>query len=207
MTNPLDITKINDLKLILAATKGKINTKVRDIILDSACKLDMRTERTCSAWGITIKELLPIEEKKLNKYLLQKATEKPMNLIQEYMQLVSESELKINQMQPTYITAGVSSKMLATYLETRAGLHGGNEGEQTPCPYCPNESLHTYTHCINECSYGKLTRCRADHQEIWADQGQSLPIATIPSLTAALTTDYHQDLQYYLNMIHSSPYL
>jgi hypothetical protein len=207
MTNPLDIIKINDLKLILAAMKDKINTTVRGIILDSACKLDIRSERTCSAWGITIEELLPIEEKKLNKYLLQKATEKPMHLIQEYMQLVSESELKINQIQPTYVTAGVSSKMLATYLETRAGLHGGNKGEQTLCPYCPNEPLHTYTHCINECSYGKLTRCRTDHQEIWADQGLYLPIATISSLTAAMTTDNHQDLQFYLNMIHSSPYL
>jgi hypothetical protein len=167
----------------------------------------MRTERTCVAWGITLNELHSIDEKMLNKYLLQQAAEKPLNVLHEYMQLVSEKELKINQKQTTYVTAGVSSKLLATYLQTRAGLRWGNKGEQTRCPFCPYTPLHTYEHCINECRYSISVRRRDEQRTTRADQDQRLPIAIIRRLTEALTTDNHEDLQYYMTMIHSSPYL
>jgi hypothetical protein len=207
MTNPMDIIKINDIKLIMAARQGKINTIVRDIILENAPKLAQRTEKTCEAWNVTMKELLHIHSKKLNKYLLQKAIERPLNLIHTNLQLRTEMELKINQARPTYETAGAGADMLPTYLETRAGLHWGNKGESTKCPYCPNNPQHTYIHCINECNYSLCAKVRKEHREALEQQGKQLIKASINGLVQAMTTESHKDLQYFLSMIASSPFL
>jgi hypothetical protein len=146
MTNPLDIIKINDIKLINEARKGKINTEVRNIILNNAEKLNQRTHRTCTKWNTTPDEILHMNKSKINKFLLQRAHNKPLNLLHPNLQLKSEIELKINQDQPTYEKAGLESNMLATYLETRAGLHWGNNGEHIACHTAQaNPNTHTCT--------------------------------------------------------------
>jgi hypothetical protein len=180
---------------------------VRDIILDNALKLTKRTNKTCEAWGITMEQLLHVQESELNKVLLHKATSRPLNLLNELHQLKSEEELKINQPHPTYETSGVNSAMMATYLETRAGLHWGNKGEQIKCPYCRHKPQHTYIHCINECEFSLCKQTREEHREILERQGKELPTASINKLAKALTTDNHKDLLFYLMMIESSPYL
>lgn len=99
--------------------------------------------------------------------------------------------------------------MLTTYLETRAGLHWGNKGEQTACPYCPNKPHHTYTHCIHEGKYSLCTRTslRDEYRRDLDQQGVMLPKADIETITASVTTDNHQDLHFLVVMIQSSPYL
>jgi hypothetical protein len=148
-----------------------------------------------------------MKENKINKFLLQKVKAKPLNILHTNMQLKSEIELKINQAQPTYAKTGLKSNMLSTYLETRAGMHGGNKGEQIACPYCPGKPQHTYTHCINECKFDLCTRTREIQQMELEQQGLQLQKATIDNITEAITTEYHKDLPFLLAMIKSSPYL
>ena len=207
MTNPMDIIKINDIKLVLEAKKGHINTMVRDIILDSAPKLMRKTEKTCTLWGTTLTKLLNIKKKELNKTLLKLATKRPLNLLHPNRQLISEEELKINKTKPTYLESDISSAMIATYLQTRAGMHWGNSGEETKCPFCPNGPMHTYLHCINTCEFSITKKIREDYETELDQEGQNLPTANINELTKALTTPRHEHLQYFLTMIDSSPYL
>jgi hypothetical protein len=207
MTNPLDIIKINDIKLMLAAQRGSINTAVRDIILHNAPMLVQKINSTCEAWGVHMEDLMQMQESKLNKYLISKAIARPLKLLHSHLQLKSEEELGVNQPMPTYLTAGVDSDMLATYLESRAGMHWGNAGEDIACPYCRDKPQHTYMHCINECQFTGCATVRDEHRAIYESQGAQLPQASIDTLSEALTSDYHQDLHYFLSMISSSPFL
>jgi hypothetical protein len=93
------------------------------------------------------------------------------------------------------------------YLQTRAGLHFGAKNNNTKCPYCVNEPLHTYVHCINDCEFALSKTKREYHENEYTRMGKSLPIANIEELTNALTTKGHEHLHYYLDLIKTSPYL
>jgi hypothetical protein len=207
MTNPLDIIKINDIKLTLEALKGNINTIVSDVILDNATKLKQRTAKTCEEWKVTQDQLLSIKKTNLNKFLLEQALKKPLNIIHENLQLASEEELRVNQMPPTYENAPIQRGLLATYLQTRAGLHFGNKGEKTKCPYCPGEPNHTYMHCINDCQFPLTKQKRNKYEEKLAQTGQTIPIASIGDMITAISSETTSQLQYYLDMIKTSPFL
>ena len=152
------------------------------------------------------RSLTHTKKKELNKALLGLATKRPLDLLHPNLQIKSEEELRINKTKPTYIEAEIPSEMIATYLQTRAGMHWGNGGEKTKCPYCPNGPMHTYTylHCINTCKFSITKRIRAEYEKDLEQEGQNLPMASINEL---ITAPRHEHLLYFLAMIDISPYL